>query len=123
MVSDRVLFNGDRAAGVSVLLNNTRQEFRARREVILSAGAINSPQILLRSGIGPAADLHGMGIEVIQDLQGVGENLQDHVGVVSQFACTKPVTLHRSAGPIGRIIAGIKYLTFGSGDALSLIHI
>ena len=117
VVSDRVLFNGDRAAGVSVLLNNTRQEFRARREVILSAGAINSPQILLRSGIGPAADLHEMGIEVIQDLQGVGENLQDHVGVVSQFACTQPVTLHRSAGPIGRIIAGIKYLTSGSGDA------
>ena len=117
VVSDRVLFNGDRAAGVSVLLNNTRQEFRARREVILSAGAINSPQILLRSGIGPAADLHEMGIEIIQDLQGVGENLQDHVGVVSQFACTKPVTLHRSAGPIGRIIAGIKYLTSGSGDA------
>ena len=117
VISDRVLFNGDRAAGVSVLLNNTRQEFRARREVILSAGAINSPQILLRSGIGPAADLHEMGIEVIQDLQGVGENLQDHVGVVSQFACTKPVTLHRSAGPIGRIIAGIKYLTSGSGDA------
>ena len=117
VVSDRVLFNGDRAAGVSVLLNNTRQEFRARREVILSAGAINSPQILLRSGIGPAADLHEMGIEIIQDLQGVGENLQDHVGVVSQFACTQPVTLHRSAGPIGRIIAGIKYLTSGSGDA------
>ena len=117
VVSDRVLFDGDRAAGVSVLLNNTRQEFRARREVILSAGAINSPQILLRSGIGPAADLHEMGIEIIQDLQGVGENLQDHVGVVSQFACTQPVTLHRSAGPIGRIIAGIKYLTSGSGDA------
>ena len=117
VVSDRVLFNGDRAAGVSVLLNNTRQEFSARREVILSAGAINSPQILLRSGIGPAADLHEMGIEIIQDLQGVGENLQDHVGVVSQFACTQPVTLHRSAGPIGRIIAGIKYLTSGSGDA------
>ena len=117
VVSDRVLFNGDRAAGVSVLLNNTRQEFHARREVILSAGAINSPQILLRSGIGPAADLHEMGIKIIQDLQGVGENLQDHVGVVSQFACTQPVTLHRSAGPIGRIIAGIKYLTSGSGDA------
>ena len=117
VVSDRVLLNGDRAAGVSVLLNNTRQEFRARREVILSAGAINSPQILLRSGIGPAADLHEMGIKIIQDLQGVGENLQDHVGVVSQFACTQPVTLHRSAGPIGRIIAGIKYLTSGSGDA------
>ena len=117
VVSDRVLFNGDRAAGVSVLLNNTRQEFRARREVILSAGAINSPQILLRSGIGPAADLHGKGIEVIRDLQGVGENLQDHVGVVSQFACTQPVTLHRSAGPMGTIIAGIKYLLSGSGDA------
>ncbi len=117
VVSDRVLFDGDRAAGVSVLLNNTRQEFRARREVILSAGAINSPQILLRSGIGPAADLHGKGIEVIQDLRGVGENLQDHVGVVSQFACTQPVTLHRSAGPMGTIIAGIKYLLSGSGDA------
>ena len=117
VVSDRVLFDGDRAAGVSVLLNNTRQEFRARREVILSAGAINSPQILLRSGIGPAADLHEKGIEVIQDLQGVGENLQDHVGVVSQFACTQPVTLHRSAGPMGTIIAGIKYLLSGSGDA------
>ena len=117
VVSDRVLFDGDRAAGVSVLLNNTRQEFRARREVILSAGAINSPQILLRSGIGPAADLHEKGIEVIQDLQGVGENLQDHVGVVSQFACTQPVTLHRSAGPMGTVIAGIKYLLSGSGDA------
>ena len=117
VITDKVLVDGGRATGVSVLMNNTRQEFSARREVILSAGAINSPQILLRSGIGPAADLHEMGIEVIRDLQGVGENLQDHVGVVSQFACTKPVTLHRSAGPIGRIIAGIKYLTSGSGDA------
>ena len=117
VITDRVLFDEGRASGVSVLTNNTRQEFSARREVILSAGAINSPQILLRSGIGPAADLHEMGIEIIQDLQGVGENLQDHVGVVSQFACTQPVTLHRSAGPIGRIIAGIKYLTSGSGDA------
>jgi len=117
VTTDRVLFDSERVSGVSVLINKTRQEFRARREVILSAGAINSPQILLRSGIGPAADLHGKGIEVVRDLQGVGENRQEHVGVVSQFACTQPVTLHRSAGPMGTIIAGIKYLLSGSGDA------
>ena len=97
---DKVLFERQKAVGVTVVAENISKQIMAAREVILSAGAINSPQILLRSGIGPKEDLEAKGIKIIQNLSGVGKNLQDHIGVVSQFACTEPVTLARSATPL-----------------------
>ena len=67
-----------------------KETFVARKEIILCAGALNSPQILLRSGVGPADEIQPHGIEMVHALPGVGQNLQDHIGVVSQFACTQP---------------------------------
>ena len=114
---DKVLFERQKAVGVTVVAENTSKQIMAAREVILSAGAINSPQILLRSGIGPKEDLEAKGIKIIQNLSGVGKNLQDHIGVVSQFSCRKPVTLHRSAGALARTLAGLRFLLFKNGDA------
>lgn len=114
---DRVIFDERRAIAVDVVVKGQRQTLKAKKEIILSAGALNSPQILLRSGVGPRAELLPHGIDIVHELPGVGENLQDHIGVVSQFACTQPITLHRSAGPLRTLQAGIQYLFQGRGDA------
>ena len=74
----RVLFEGKRAVGVEFRQGGAMRRLRARREVVLSAGAINSPQILLLSGVGPSADLKAQGVDVVHDLPGVGANLRDH---------------------------------------------
>lgn len=78
----RLVFEGRRAVGVVVVREGVEQTLRARREVIVSGGVFNSPQLLLASGIGPAAHLQSLGIEVRHDLPGVGENLQDHLDIV-----------------------------------------
>ena len=114
---DRVAFDGKKATGVSFEKNGKTYLVRANKEVILSAGAINSPQILLRSGVGPADEIKPHGLEMVHELPGVGQNLQDHLGVVSQFECVQPVTLHRSAVWWRTQLAGIQYLLFGKGDA------
>lgn len=114
---DRVIFEGKKATGIECLVKGEKIIFKANKEVILSAGAVNSPQILMRSGIGDLEDLSPHGISVVNELKGVGKNLQDHIGVVSQFACTQPVTLHRSATKFRTALAGIQYLLLGTGDA------
>lgn len=78
MLVRRILFEGRKAVGIEYEQNGERRTLRARREVILCAGAFNSPQLLMLSGIGPAAQLREKGIDVQVDLPGVGENLQDH---------------------------------------------
>jgi choline dehydrogenase len=114
---DRVVFSGKRATGIECLKKGKRLTYRANKEVILSAGSVNSPQILMRSGVGDSDDIAPHGIQITHELKGVGKNLQDHIGVVSQFVCTKPVTLHRSATKLRTALAGIQYLLFGTGDA------
>ena len=89
----RVLLEGGRAVGVEWRQDVRLETERASREVILSGGAINSPQLLLLSGIGPAAHLKEVGIEVAVDLPGVGQNLQDHLACAYFFRATKPVSL------------------------------
>jgi len=84
-VSAKVLLDGRRATGVEYLQGNEVKRVKARREVILSSGAFGSPQLLLLSGIGPAAALEAMGIEVALDLPGVGKNLQDHIDHVQTW--------------------------------------
>ncbi|CAG2133755.1 Alcohol dehydrogenase [acceptor] [Cupriavidus yeoncheonensis] len=79
-------FTGRRATGVRVVRGGVEQSLRARREVIISAGAFNSPQLLMASGIGPAEHLRSIGVQVVHDLPGVGENLQDHLDVTIQKA-------------------------------------
>ena len=83
------------AKGIRFVRDGQNVTATARREVILSAGAFNSPLILMQSGIGPAARLRKHGIEVVRDLPGVGENLMDHPLTSLQAKCTKPVTLYR----------------------------
>jgi choline dehydrogenase len=114
---DRITFDGKKAVGVEFLQDGARRQVSANKEVILSAGALNSPQILMRSGVGAPGDITPHGISMVHELSGVGQNIQDHLGVVSQFACTQPVTLHRSAVWWRTAIAGIQYLVLGAGDA------
>jgi choline dehydrogenase len=91
----RLLFEQRRCVGVAYRQDGHPQQTQVRREVLLCAGAINSPQLLLLSGIGPAAHLHQLGIPITQDLPGVGQNLQDHLAAGVIYACTQPVSLAR----------------------------
>jgi choline dehydrogenase len=93
-LTTRVLFENGRAVGVELAKDRERIAVRAEREVILSGGAINSPQVLLLSGVGPGRRDPQHGIEVVHDLPGVGKNLQDHLELYLQHACTQPITLY-----------------------------
>jgi choline dehydrogenase-like flavoprotein len=87
-VSSRLLLDGRRATGVEFMQGDQARRVNARREVIVSSGAFGSPQLLLLSGIGPAAELQAMGIAVAHDLPGVGKNLQDHIDYVQGWRTT-----------------------------------
>lgn len=89
----QLLFEGNRCSGVVYRQRGQRVTVRATKEVILSGGAINSPQLLLLSGVGPADHLREMGVDVVMDLPGVGGNLQDHLAVMATWHCTQPVSL------------------------------
>jgi len=89
----RVFVEGRRARAVVFLRNNVAETASADREVILAGGSVNSPQLLLLSGIGPADEIRRAGVEVVHDLPGVGKNLQDHPMVSVGYLCTKPVTM------------------------------
>src|SRR5215210_6024295 len=88
----RLLFEGTRVVGVSYVQDGETRQVYAHSEVILCGGAINSPQLLLLSGIGPADQLRALGIPVVVDLPGVGQNLQDHLDVAVAYACTTPIS-------------------------------
>jgi choline dehydrogenase len=90
----RVRVEGRRAAGVDYLCRGQAASADAAREVVLSGGAVNSPHVLMLSGIGPANDLRAAGIEVVADLPGVGDNLQDHLGVIMRYEITEPISLY-----------------------------
>jgi choline dehydrogenase len=105
-----------RCAGVVVQRQGRSVQVRARREVILSAGAIGSPQLLQLSGIGPAGLLKQHGIEVAHDLPGVGENLQDHLQIRTVFKVGKAKTLNTLAGSVfGKAMIGLEYVLKRSG--------
>ena len=111
----KILFEGRRAVGVAYERKGQAQTARAAREVILCGGAINSPQLLKLSGIGPAAELQALGLPVVHDLPGVGENLQDHLEYYFQVASKKPITLYRHTGILGRGLVGAQWLLRGTG--------
>lgn len=111
----RVLFEGTKAVGVEYSQGGELKQVRANREVILSAGAINSPQTLMLSGIGPADELKKLGIPVLVNLPGVGENLQDHLETYVQQACTQPITLYGAMNPIAKLKIGVEWILLGSG--------
>ncbi|MDX2308357.1 MAG: choline dehydrogenase [Hyphomicrobium sp.] len=111
----RILFEGRRAVGVEFRKGGVLETVRASREVILSGGAINSPQTLQLSGIGNGNHLKSLGIPVVQHLPGVGENLQDHIEAYVQYECTKPITLYSATKPLGKLKVGIEWLLTGGG--------
>jgi choline dehydrogenase len=93
-LSDKILFEGRRAVGVSFRRNGRRYAARAAREIILCGGAVNSPQLLLLSGIGPQDNLAALGIPVVQHLPGVGQSLQDHYSAPLKLKCRVPITVN-----------------------------
>lgn len=112
----RIVFEGRRAIGV-VYRRGGREHFvRCRREILLAAGAVQSPQLLQLSGIGPAAVLQRFGIPVVHDLPGVGENLQDHLQVRLIYECTRPITTNDALRSLwGRLKIGLQWLLWRSG--------
>ena len=107
----RVTFADGRATGVEFVQGGQARRVRARREVILAAGALQSPQLLLLSGIGPGAHLAEHGIPVVRDLPGVGENLQDHLQLRLLYRCTKPITTNDDLASWWRSLQiGLKWL-------------
>jgi choline dehydrogenase len=110
--ANKILFEGKRAVGVE-WRGKGGELFQAKAgaEVIASAGAINTPQLLQLSGIGPGALLQGLGVPVVHELAGVGENLQDHLQVRSAFRCTKPITFNDDMAALHRTMwIGMRYL-------------
>ncbi len=110
-----ILFEGKRAIGVAYQQNGKTEQVRAAQEVILAGGAINSPHLLLLSGVGPAAQLTALGVQVVHDLPGVGQNLQDHILIATAFRCTQPITL-ASAEKLSNILS---FLLFKNGPLTS----
>ncbi len=112
---DKIIFHEDKAKGVEVFHRGQKKTFSANIGVILSAGAINSPTILQRSGIGEGDDLNSLGIKVIKNLPGVGKNLQDHLEVYFQVKCLQPVTLNKYLNPFSKLLIGMQWMFFKSG--------
>ncbi|MGK7294960.1 MAG: GMC family oxidoreductase [Candidatus Wenzhouxiangella sp. M2_3B_020] len=113
----RALLEGDRAVGVEYRRRGLRQQARAEREVLLCGGAINSPQLLMLSGIGPAGALERAGVRVAHELAGVGANLQDHLDVMTLTRCSQPVTYDR----LNELAVGLNYYLRGEGIGTSNI--
>ena len=111
----RLLLDDRRASGVVYELDGKSMQVRADREVILAGGAINSPQLLMLSGIGPVRELEQHGIAVRHELSGVGTNLQDHVGVDVVQACREPVSLHDALTWTSKLKIGAQWLMFKNG--------
>ena len=111
-----LILNGRRTTGVKYLQNGVSKEARAAREVILSAGALQSPQLLQLSGIGPAQLLQTHGIGVAHDLPGVGQNLQDHLQLRLMYRVSKPITTNDDLRTLtGKARIGLKWLMNGTG--------
>ncbi|MDZ5698398.1 choline dehydrogenase [Chelativorans sp. M5D2P16] len=111
----RIVIENQRATGVEIEARNAIQVVKARREVVVAASAINSPKLLMLSGIGPAEELRRLGIEVIADRPGVGKNLQDHLELYIQQACLEPITLYSKLGLASKALIGAEWLLFKSG--------
>ncbi|MGG2501090.1 choline dehydrogenase [Pseudomonas aeruginosa] len=116
-LSDRILFSGKRAIGVSYLVGNGDNPVtaHARREVLVCSGAIASPQLLQRSGVGPAALLRDLDIPVVHDLPGVGANLQDHLELYLQYACKQLVSIYPATKWWNQPAIGAQWLFLGKG--------
>jgi len=111
----KIQIEGGHATGIIYRKGAKRHHATAQSEVILSAGAVASPQLLMLSGIGPAAHLSDHGIELVHDLPGVGENLQDHPDYVMKYECKRPVSIWPQTRFFARLKAGMQWLVAGTG--------
>jgi choline dehydrogenase len=118
-LTDKILFSGRRAAGVAYLRGDTALQAYARREVLLCGGAIASPQILQRSGVGAAALLRELDIPQVHNLPGVGANLQDHMEIYQQYECKQPVSIAPSLKLHNQALIGAEWLFLGTGIGAS----
>jgi choline dehydrogenase len=115
----RVVMEGTRAVGVEIEVRGETRVIRAAREVILAASSINTPKLLMLSGIGPGAHLQEHGIPVVADRKGVGANLQDHLEIYMQFAAKQPITLYKYWNLWGKAWVGAQWLLTGQGPGAS----
>jgi choline dehydrogenase len=111
----KVVLDGHRAVAVEFAYNGEIETMPVDREVILSAGAINSPQLLMLSGIGPGDELRRHDIRIAKELPGVGQGLKDHVAAPVQYRATKDVSVANQLTPARRLMLGIKWFLFKSG--------
>ncbi len=114
-LATRLLVDDRRVRGVEYRRRGAVRTVRARREVIVCTGPINAPQLLMLSGIGPARHLQEFGIAVVHDLPGVGENLQDHLELYIQQACTRPITLYGATGLLSKARIGVQWVACKTG--------
>ncbi len=119
-LTDVILFDGKRAVGVKVAHQSQTKNFYASREVIVSSGAIASPQLLQRSGIGPGQWLKDLGVNEILDLPGVGNNLQDHLELYMQYECKLPVSIAPANKWWNKPAIGAEWLFNGTGLGASI---
>jgi len=103
------------ATGVEYSINGRKETLKASKEVIICAGSIGSPQLLQLSGIGPTKVLKDAGVDVLHELPGVGENLQDHLEVYFQYHCKKPITLNSKLNLLSKGIIGIEWILAKTG--------
>ena len=111
----RIILDGKRATGVEYEQGGQIKSAYASREVILAASALNSPKLLMLSGIGPADHLKEMGVAPVHDLPGVGQNLHDHLEILLQVSCTQPITLNGKMDLISKGVIGLEWLLFKTG--------
>ena len=111
----RVVIENQRATGVEIEARKQIQVVKAKREVIVAASAINSPKLLMLSGIGPAEQLKKHGIAVVADRPGVGQNLQDHMELYIQQESIQPITLYSILNPFSKALIGAEWLFFKTG--------
>ena len=117
--ANKVIMEGKRATGIAYERNGGTQRAMAEREVILSGGAVNSPQLLMLSGIGPGDELASHGIPVVHELKGVGRNLQDHPDIAMVQACRQPVSLHTALTLRGKAMIGLRWFLRHDGIGAS----
>ncbi|PCJ84582.1 MAG: choline dehydrogenase [Hyphomicrobiales bacterium] len=115
----RIVMENGRAVGVEIERGGKVETIRANREVILAASSINTPKLLLLSGIGPAQELAEHGIDVVADRQGVGKNLQDHMELYIQIASLQPITLYKYWNLFGKAYVGARWLLSRTGPGAS----
>ncbi len=115
-LTERVIFDARRATGVAFSENGQPRTVRARREVILCGGAIGSPHVLMLSGVGRAGDLAEKGVNVVHDLPGVGQCLQDHYSSAIKLRCKEKITFNDvMMNPLRKLGVGIQYVLTRKG--------